>query len=66
MNVRVSHCLCLGRSFDDLLKQARRDGLDLDQLMHQTGAGQGCGLCRPYLRQALQTGQTVFTELLHE
>jgi bacterioferritin-associated ferredoxin len=32
--------------------------------MSQTGAGAQCGLCRPYLRRMLQTGETAFRALL--
>jgi bacterioferritin-associated ferredoxin len=34
--------------------------------MSETGAGAECGLCRPYLRRMLRTGETAFYELLSE
>lgn len=66
MGIRVDRCTCTGRTFADLLAEARAAGLDVEGLMRETGAGEGCGLCRPYLRRALRTGEVVFTELLHE
>ena len=36
------------------------------ELVRETGCGDECGLCRPYLRVMLATGQTVFHELLPE
>ena len=64
--VEVSRCLCRGVAFADLLPQARVGGWDLAELMRRTGCGAGCGLCRPYLRRMLRTGETVFRELLWE
>jgi bacterioferritin-associated ferredoxin len=53
-------------AFAQLLPLARAEGWDLDQLVRHTGCGAGCGLCRPYLRRMLATGETVFRELLWE
>ncbi len=62
--VRVTHCLCRREPFDQLLPRARELGWTLADLMRETGCGAQCGLCRPYLRRMLATGETVFTELL--
>ena len=43
-----------------------RPGGTLGDLIRETGCGAGCGLCRPYLRRMLATGETVFRELLTE
>jgi bacterioferritin-associated ferredoxin len=51
-------------SFGELLPRARADGWDLEALMRETGCGAQCGLCRPYLRRMLATGETIFHELL--
>lgn len=65
MTIRVDRCICTDQTFVALRQRAQREGLSLDEIMALTGlAGQRCGMCRPYLRQALQTGQTVFHELL--
>ena len=63
-NVLVSHCICKATPFEALLPRARARGWDLFDLMRETGCGAQCGLCRPYLRRMLQTGETVFHELL--
>ena len=62
--VLVSRCICRNLGFSDLLPRARAGNWSLDQLMRETGAGTHCGLCRPYLRRMLQTGETGFRELL--
>ncbi len=46
---------CLGRE---------RRSWSLDDLIRETGCGGQCGLCRPYLRRMLATGETEFFELL--
>ena len=52
--------------FTRLLPLARERGWALEDVMRETGCGDQCGLCRPYLRRMLATGQTAFTELLAE
>lgn len=64
--VLVTTCLCRGITFAALLPRARSAGWDLAALMRETGCGAGCGLCRPYLRRMLATGETSFRELLWE
>jgi bacterioferritin-associated ferredoxin len=62
--VAVSKCVCRGVSFAALLPRARAAGWDLAALMRETGCGAQCGLCRPYLRRMLETGETIYHELL--
>ena len=64
--VEITRCLCRSIAFEQLLPRARAGGWDLETLMRETGCGAGCGLCRPYLRRMLATGETVFHELLWE
>lgn len=58
--MRIDRCVCTGKSFEQLLKHARAHGEDVQALGRSCGAGAKCGLCRPYLRKTLATGQTVF------
>jgi bacterioferritin-associated ferredoxin len=51
--------------FAVLLSLARAGGWTLDELTRETGCGAGCGLCRPYLRRMLATGETEFHQLLY-
>jgi len=66
MKVCVDRCLCTGRTFADLVAEARREGWSVDELARASGASAGCGMCRPYLKRALRTGAVVFTELLSD
>ena len=62
--VLVSRCICRGVEFAELLPRARASSWTLADLIRETGCGGQCGLCRPYLREMLRTGQTAFHELL--
>ena len=64
--VTVSRCVCRQAAFDSLAPLARARGWLLEDLIRETGCGGQCGLCRPYLREMLKTGRTVFDELLSE
>lgn len=63
-SVLVSGCICKSTSFEVLYAQAAAENWNLADIMRETGCGAGCGLCRPYLRRMLRTGQTKFYELL--
>ncbi|MGH7509010.1 MAG: (2Fe-2S)-binding protein [Gemmatimonadales bacterium] len=65
-SVLVSGCICKATSFEVLHARASSEGWDLAALMRETGCGAQCGLCRPYLRRMLRTGETAFYQLLTE
>lgn len=52
--------------FNKLLPLAKERGWTLEDLVRETHCGAGCGLCRPYLRRMLETGETVFHEIITE
>jgi len=66
MSIRIDRCICTAMHFDELLELAEQRKLSLDQLVEETGASACCGMCRPYLRRAWRTGETVFYHLLDE
>ncbi len=51
-------------TFAELLPLARSRGWDLATIGLETGCGQQCGLCRPYLTVMLADGTTVFHDIL--
>ena len=51
----VNRCECVKRSFAQLLEFGR-----LEAAVEQTGAGNECAGCLPYLRLAFATGETSF------
>ena len=66
MSVIITMCVCQRMPFERLLPVARERQWEMADIMRETLCGAGCGLCRPYLRRMLETGQTVFTEILTE
>ncbi len=64
MALLIDRCICRNRSFADLLPQARAHSWSLNEMIRITGCGGQCGLCRPYLRDMLASGQTAFDHLL--
>lgn len=62
--LRIDRCVCRDREFAELRTLATANGWGLPQLTDATGCGAQCGLCRPYLRRMLETGQTVFHQIL--
>lgn len=64
--LRIDRCVCRDRLFAELLPLARHSRWDLAALTAATGCGGQCGLCRPYLRRMLDTGETLFTEIIVE
>lgn len=62
--IKIDRCVCTDRRFAELLDLALRECTDLQGLMERSGAADRCGRCRPYLQRCLETGETVFRELL--
>lgn len=64
--LQITMCVCRRTPFSRLLPLARANGWTLEALMTETGCGDQCGMCRPYLRRMLETGQTLFTEIIED
>jgi bacterioferritin-associated ferredoxin len=64
--VNIDRCICTGTTFAQVLERARANGWDLDAVRRETGVGGNCGLCRPYVRRALATGETIFHQIITE
>jgi bacterioferritin-associated ferredoxin len=62
--ITITQCVCRRMPFAALALLARKHGWTLDDVMRETGCGDQCGLCRPYLRRMLATGETAFHEVL--
>ena len=62
--VLITRCVCRNFPFEQLLPLVMARRWLLDDVVSQTGCGDECGLCRPYLRAMIDTGQTEFCQLL--
>jgi bacterioferritin-associated ferredoxin len=40
------------------------DALDMDGVTKRFGCGSCCGVCRPYIERMLETGETVFHQII--
>jgi len=62
--ITITRCVCRRMPFATLLPLARAHAWTLDDILRETGCGDQCGLCRPYLRAMLASGTTEFHEVL--
>ena len=63
----VDRCTCFQQLFSDLRRVAdRHDVRTVDELQEHVVFGESCGLCRPYVRRMLRTGETRFHEFVRE
>ena len=60
----VDRCVCHEVSFAELKELARSAGCTLEELRDKTNCCTGCGMCGPYVRLMLKTGQTSFEPML--
>ncbi|MGV3526805.1 MAG: (2Fe-2S)-binding protein [Candidatus Sericytochromatia bacterium] len=67
MSIQIDRCLCFNQSFAALKAQAlEHHCTSLEALQEVICFGKKCRLCHPYVRRMLQTGETVFHEILRE
>jgi bacterioferritin-associated ferredoxin len=64
VQLRIDRCVCQRTLFADLLPLARAASWNLEAVLRETGCGDQCGLCLPYLRRMLRDGTTVFHSVL--
>lgn len=62
--VCIDRCICYDRTFSEVRVAACADGLDMDGIAKRFGCGSCCGVCRPYLERMLETGETVFHQII--
>lgn len=53
----VQRCICSHVSLDEVVRRAQA-GQSFEQICGDTGCCQGCGMCRPYVHLAIETGRT--------
>lgn len=64
--ITINRCLCEKKRFADIVPAAIAEKLTFSELQKKTGCGTHCGLCRPYLKRALKTGEVEFHEVLED
>jgi bacterioferritin-associated ferredoxin len=56
--------VCFGVSFAEILELARPKGWTEKDVEQALGCGSACGMCKPYIREALRTGEVSFDKLI--
>ena len=70
MMLAIDRCLCHGRRFAELAPVAQASGAATVPALQEAARvagldfGRGCGLCHPYVRRMLRTGETVFDRVV--
>ncbi len=54
----IDRCVCFDVPFSELKKYAESRPCRYEDLRKRFNCGRGCGLCIPYIRKLLLTGQT--------
>ena len=65
--IQIYRCVCFDQTFSELKRVAEDASVDTVQdLQKHIEFGLNCGLCLPYVRRMLTTGQSVFSEVIEE
>ena len=59
-SMRVDRCVCFDVTFRTLKACVEETGCGQEGLTVRFGCGRACGLCLPYIRRMLETGETSF------
>jgi bacterioferritin-associated ferredoxin len=63
--VRIDRCVCHAVPFERLRERCQRHpGTTFEDLEREFRCGTGCGLCEPYVRRMMRTGQVVFHQVI--
>lgn len=63
--IKVDRCQCFQQSFSLLKDMAKQTGcMTIPDLQHHIEFGKNCALCHPYVKRMLETGETVFHEII--
>lgn len=68
-DIEIDRCVCYDIRFAEMKEYAERERtrshpLGVDDFARRLGCGSSCGLCRPYIERMLETGETVFHEVI--
>lgn len=63
--MKIDRCYCYRKTFAELRQVAEKtESASLEALQSHVEFGRNCELCHPYVRRMLETGQTVFHEVI--
>jgi bacterioferritin-associated ferredoxin len=63
----IDRCYCFQKRFAQLKTVADKTGAEtVHDLQQRVEFGNNCGLCHPYVRRMLRTGDTTFQQVIRE
>ena len=63
--MRIDRCVCHDATLAEMKAWcARNPGAGFKDVQDEFACGTGCGLCAPYVRRMLRTGQVVFHQVV--
>jgi NAD(P)H-nitrite reductase large subunit len=63
--LNIDRCVCHDVTFADVVRWSAATGCrNVDGAAREFRCTTSCGMCLPYIERALETGQTVFHEIL--
>ncbi len=67
MGLLIDRCVCHDTSFEEIKAYAETHALtEFIPLWQACDFGKGCGMCRPYVKRMLETGETAYTAILRD
>jgi bacterioferritin-associated ferredoxin len=65
--MKIDRCYCYQQTFEKLKQVSEATGAaSVEALQTHVTFGENCQLCHPYVRRMLETGETVFHEVIDE
>lgn len=65
--MRIERCVCHKVEFSTVKRWlASHPGAHFAEIKQEFKCGTGCGLCAPYLRRMMRTGETVYYQIVTE
>lgn len=65
--MNIDRCYCYEKTFSEIKEIAESTGADsVEALQQHVEFGLNCGLCHPYVRRMLRTGETSFSCVIRE
>ena len=62
--IEIDRCVCYDVRFDTLKSALDERPRTLDEIRSEFGCMDCCGMCRPYIERMLETGETVFHQII--
>lgn len=59
--MKIDRCVCFNIPFETI---KNNNDLSLDDIHDLYGCGSRCGMCIPYIKRMIQTGETSFSEII--